>query len=92
MLIYIARINFIGLPRSGKTSILQRLFGKILNLMEANSDTELPSTGVTERSQAFIRRINKCFGIISKSQWSSTDLVGETGVLNQFFHQLAKGE
>ena len=92
VLIYIARINFVGLPRSGKSSILQRLIGKILNLMESNSDTELPSTGVAEISQAFIRRIKKCFGFITKSQWSSTDLAEETGVMNQFFHQLARGE
>ena len=91
MLIYLARINFVGLPRSGKSSILRRLIGKMLNL-KANLKAEIPSTGVAERNQAFIRKISKCFGFISKSQWSSTDLAGETGVLNQFFHQLAKGE
>ena len=92
VLIYLARINFVGLPRSGKSSTLQRLIGKMLNLMKANLLAEIPSTGVAERNQAFIRKISKCFGFISKSQWSSTDLAGETGVLNQFFHQLAKGE
>ena len=91
VLIYLARINFVGLPRSGKSSTLQRLIGKMLNLMKANLGAEIPSTGVAERNQAFIRKISKCFGFISKSQWASTDLAGETGVLNQFFHQLAKG-
>ena len=91
MLIYLARLNFVGLPRSGKSSTLRRLLGKMLNLMKANLEAEIPSTGVAERNQAFIRKISKCFGFISKSQWSSTDLAGETGVLNQFFHQLAKG-
>ena len=92
MLIYIARINFVGLPRSGKTSTLRRLIGEMLNLMKANLETEIPSTGVAVRNQAFIRKISKCVGFISKSQWSSTDLVGEIGVLNHFLHQLAKGE
>ena len=92
MLIYLARINFVGLPRSGKSSTLRRLIGKMLNLMKANLETEIPSTGVAERNQVFIRKISKCFGFISKSQWSSADLAGETGVLNHFFHQLAKGE
>ena len=92
VLIYIARINFVGLPRSGKSSTLRRLIGNFLNLMKANLEAEIPSTGVAERNQAFIRKISKCFGFISKSQWSSTDLAGETGVLNQFLHQLAKGE
>ena len=92
VLIYLARINFVGLPRSGKSSTLRRLIGKMLNLMKANLEAEIPSTGVAERNQAFIRKISKCFGFISKSQWSSTDLAGETGVLNQFLHQLAKGE
>ena len=92
MLIYIARINFVGLPRSGKTSTLRRLLGEMLNLMKAKLETEIPSTGVAERNQGFIRKISKCFGFISKSQWSSTDLVGETGVLNHLLHQLAKGE
>ena len=92
VLIYLARINFVGLPRSGKSSTLRRLIGKMLNLMKANLEAEIPSTGVAERNQAFIRKISKCFGFISKSQWSSTDLAGETGVLNQFFHQLAKSE
>ena len=92
VLIYLARINFVGLPRSGKSSTLRRLIGKMLNLMKANLEAEIPSTGVGERNQAFIRKISKCFGFISRSQWSSTDLAGETGVLNQFLHQLAKGE
>ena len=88
VLIYIVRINFVGSPRSGKSSILKRLIGKILNLMEANLNSELPSTGVAERSQAFV----KTTGFISKSQWFSTDLAGETGVLNHLFHDLTKGE
>ena len=95
MLIYIARINFVGLPRSGKTSTLRRLIGEMLNLMKANLETEIPSTGVGERHQAFIRKIrkiSKCVGFISNSQWSTTDLAGETGVLNHLLHQLAKGE
>ena len=92
MLIYIARINFVGLPRSGKSSTLRRLIGEMLNLMKSNLETEIPSTGVAERHQAFIRKINKCVGFISNSQWSTTDLAGETGVLNHLLHQLAKGE
>ena len=84
MAIHIARINFVGLPRSGKSVTLQRLIGKILNLMDANLRTELP-TGVAERNRVLIKRN---FGFISKNQWSNTDLVEETAVLIQ----LAKGE
>ena len=89
MAIRIARINFVGLPRSGKSVTLQRLMGKMLNLMDANLRTELPSTGI-ERNQVFMRKINELFHT-SNYQWSNTDLVGETAVLIQILHQLDKG-
>ena len=80
--VHIARINFVGLQCSGKSVTLQRLVGKMLNLMDANLLTQLP-TGVVEDNKVFMMRIKKNFGFISKNQWSNTDLdlVGETAVL-----------
>ena len=45
---HIARMNFVGLSRSGKTSTLRRLIGEILNITTAKLERENPSTGVVE--------------------------------------------
>ena len=89
--IFIARLNFLGLPRSGKTSTLKRLIGEIVDIVSAKWTKELESTGVAERNQAFIRNVSKCFGFASKSQWSKSDLSGETAILNDFMQQIVKG-
>ena len=89
--IYIARLNFLGLPRSGKSSTLKRLIGEIVDIVSAKWTKELESTGVAERNQAFIRNVSKCFGFASKSQWSKSDLSGETAILNDFMQQVVKG-
>ena len=89
--IYIARLNFLGLPRSGKSSTLKRLIGEIVDIVSAKWTKELESTGVAERNLAFIRNVSKCFGFASKSQWSKSDLSGETAILNDFMQQIVKG-
>ena len=89
--IYIARLNFLGLPRSGKSSTLKRLIGEIVDIVSAKWTKELESTGVAERNQAFIRNVSKCFGFASNSQWTKSDLSGETAILNNFMQQIVKG-
>ena len=88
---HIARMNFVGLPRSGKSSTLRRLIGEILNIITTKLEKENPSTGVAERKQTFIRSINKRFGFISLGYWSTQDLIGETRVLNDLIYQCVKG-
>ena len=90
MLIHIARLNFVGLPRSGKSTTMKRLIGEILNIIAAEFGKEQASTGVAERNQAIIKSISKCIGFTSRSKWSSKDLLGESGVLNQIIQQIAK--
>ena len=84
-------MNFVGLPRSGKSSTLRRLIGEILNIITANMKVEQPSTGVAERKQLFIQSISKSFGFISLGEWSKKDLVGETGILNEVIYHYTKG-
>ena len=84
-------MNFVGLPRSGKSSTLRRLIGEILNIITANMNMEQPSTGVAERKQLFIQRISKSIEFISLGGWSRKDLVGETGILNEIIYHYTKG-
>ena len=89
--IYIARLNYLGLPRSGKTCTLKRLTGDIVNIESAKWTKELQSTGVAERNQAYIRKVSKHIGFASNSQWSKSDLSGETAIVNDFIQQAVKG-
>ena len=84
-------MNFVGLPRSGKSSTLLRLIGEILNIIAANMKVDQPSTGVAERKQLFIQSISKSIEFISLGAWSRKDLVGETGILNEVIYQYTKG-
>ena len=84
-------MNFVGLPRSGKSSTLLRLIGEILNIITANMKVDQPSTGVAERKQLFIQSISKSIEFISLGEWSRKDLVGETGILNEVIYQYTKG-
>ena len=92
MRIHIARLNFVGLPRSGKSTTMKRLIGEILSIIAAKFGKEQASTGVAERNQAFIKSISKCIGSTSRSKWSSEDLLGETEVLNQIIQEIAKSK
>ena len=89
--ILVGRMNFVGLPRSGKSSTLRRLIGEILNIITANMKEEQPSTGVAERKQLFIQSISKSIEFISLGEWSRKDLVGETGILNEVIYHYTKG-
>ena len=85
----IARINFVGLPRSGKTCTLRRLMGQMINLLEeGHGDVELPSTGIAERRTAFLRNIQTSTAI-SKSMWSSPDLLEQIGTIFELAHVIA---
>ena len=84
-------MNFVGLPRSGKSSTLLRLIGEIFNITTANMTMEQPSTGVAERKQLFIQNISKSIEFISLEGWSRKDLVGETRILNEVIYHSTKG-
>ena len=89
------RFNYVGLPRSGKTSFLRRLMKEILNILEARrkGEKEQPSTGVAEAGgQVIIRNTtNSSLGAISSKEWSIIrDLLQEGGLLSQIFYQAAK--
>ena len=87
--IYIARLNFLGLPRSGKSTTMKRLVGEIVDIATAKWTKELESTGVAERHQALIcRKISQHFTF----GWSKSDLSKETALLNYFMKQAVKGK
>ncbi len=86
------RLNFLGLPRSGKSSTLCRLLGEFINFIEAKMDHELPSTGVADRKQLFIQKIKKSIGFVNKGQWNEKNLVGETTFLNGVIYQSINGK
>ncbi len=89
---FVGRLNFVGLPRSGKSSTLRRLLGEFINFLEANMDHELPSTGVADRKQLFVQSIKKSVGFVNQGQWSEKNLVGETTFLNGIIYQSINGK
>ena len=86
--IYIARLNFLGLPRSGKSTTMKRLIGEIVDIVTAGWTKELKSTGAAERNQAFVcRKVSKQFTF----GWSKCDLSKETAILKYLMEQAVKG-
>ena len=86
--IYMARLNFLGLPRSGKSTTMKRLMGEIVDMVSAGLTKELESTGVAERNQAFIcRGVSKHFTI----GWFKSDLSREIVVLKKIMEKAVKG-
>lgn len=90
------RFNYVGLPRSGKTSFIRRLLGEMLNIMEAKKSgvKVQPSTGVVEEAgQVIIRTMETSVGTIQGKQgkeWSLLkNLPEEANMLSQFFYQIA---
>ena len=85
--------NYLGLPRSGKTSLRRRITGEIENIMKARQkgETEQPSTGVLEDGgQVLIKPSCLELGTIRSKIWSVIKNLGdEANMLNQFFHQIA---
>ena len=69
-------MNFLGLPRSGKTTFLKRLIGMIVNIQqeqEGGNDEE-PSTGVAERqNHVFVTKM----GMIEGETWTLTSDVDQ---------------
>ena len=85
-------MNFVGLPRSGKTSTLHRLLGDFINIDQSNMKINEPSTGVAERRQLFIQCISKSFGFAQKGQWTKKDIVGETSILNDVIQEAVESK
>ena len=93
LLIRMVRFNYVGLPRSGKTSFRRRLAGEILNILkaiESGETVQQPSTGVAESGGQVIigSRLDTSFGVIRSRVWSVfKNLKEEAGMLTQFIHQ-----
>ena len=94
------RFNYLGIPRSGKTSFRLRLMGIIANIVSAiamgvykRGDYEQPSTGVAEDGgQVFIKsNVSSDLGTIQAKEqkvWSVLkDLGEEANLLNQFIYE-----
>ena len=86
------RVNYIGLPRSGKTSLLHRLMGKIENILAAmaRGEFEQPSTGLAENGglQVIIRCMSLTFGVLQSGVWYSLKHLGEeASMLNQLIYE-----
>ena len=95
--IRIVRLNFIGLPRSGKTSLLLRLLKVIKNIQAENDrikkdgkvPEDQPSTGLREsREQVFIKKcVSHKMGAISSKEWSVMEsLIKEGNMLVQLIY------
>ena len=86
--ILVARLNFLGLPRSGKSTTMKRLMGEFVNIKEAGLNTKQQSTGVAERNQTIMCkdvRKNTTFG------WGICDLSKETDIVKYIMQQEVKG-
>ena len=79
------RMNFLGLPRSGKTTFLKRLIGMISNIYQEGKNEEEPSTGIAERpNQVFVTKM----GVIEGGTWNVTNNVGQlTKIVGQLIFQ-----
>ena len=91
------RFNYIGLPRSGKTSFRRRMTGEILNILwaMARGEKEQPSTGVAEAGgQVFIRNhTTRDIGVLSSEKWTILkNLEDEAGMFSQICYQTIHDE
>ncbi len=84
----VGRMNFVGLPRSGKSSTLHRLLGDFINIDQSNMKTNEPSTGVAERRQLFIQSISKSFGFAQQGQWTKKTLLVKLQFLMMLYKKL----
>ena len=95
--IRVVRLNFIGLPRSGKTSLLLRLLEVIKNIQfendrkkkEGEVPEDQPSTGLRQsREQVFIKKcVSHKIGTISSKKWSVMEsLIKEGNMLVQLIY------
>ena len=88
------KLNYIGLPRSGKTAFRRRLAREITNIMAAiaRGHKEQPSTGIAEAGrQIFIKnRTTLESSTISSNAWTTTKTLKEEAViLGKIFYQAA---
>ena len=88
------RLNYIGLPRSGKTSFRRRLMNEIKNILEAylKEQKEQPSTGIAESvGQVIIKTLSHEMGAISCKEWSTLKNLAEEGnMLIQLIYRAMK--
>ncbi len=67
----VVKMNFLGLPRSGKSTLLKRLMEIILNIKSLADIREEPSTGVAERSNQILINV----GMADDQSWKITDKI-----------------
>ena len=93
--ICIVIFNYLGLPRSGKTTFRRRIMEEIENIVMARMKGEIdqPSTGVLEDGgQVFIKPSCTEMGAIKSKVWSIIkDMKDEADMLSQFFFQSSSG-
>ena len=85
-------MNYIGLPRSGKTAFRRRLAREIRNIKSAieSGEKEQPSTGIAEAGrQVYVKnRTTLESSTISSNAWSATKTFKEEAVvLSKIFYQ-----
>lgn len=83
---------FLGLPRTGKTSMRKRLTGKIDDIKSStqNPETQEPSTGAVEvPRKVILRKLTSATAVVtSKFEWHfTTDLNDEACMLNKLFFE-----
>ena len=86
--ILVARLNFFGLPRSGKSTTMKRLMGEFVNIKEAGLNTKQQSTGVAERNQTIMCKDvkkNTTFG------WDICHLSKEIAIVKSIMQEVVKG-
>ena len=72
----------------GKTSLLRRLIGEIVDIISAAESSEQPSTGTVESAHMVIRNLSITTAVMTPGNWSSIKgLSEEARMLLQFFYQ-----
>ena len=85
---YFLKFIFVGPPRMGKTSLLRRLIGEIVDIISAAESSEQPSTGTVESAHMVIRNLSSTTAVMTPGNWSSIKgLSEEARMLLQFFYQ-----
>ena len=80
------KLIFAGTPRVGKTTVLRRLMGKIINLLSAGeADLAHPSTGAVESmGNIIVKKMSSCTALIAEANWSVVQSdADEAGMLFQ---------
>ena len=81
--------NYLGIPRSGKTTLRRRIMEEIVNIIEAG-EIEQPSTGVVEDGgQAMLLTRTEVGAITSSKAWTVLKGGDEANILEQLMRRLA---